>query len=237
MKQIDGGFGTVNNEITKRGYVLSHYAKYVSGSTRIRHSLSDATGKLHGSAYLSATGDSVIVMLINPTADIYNISMDLPFYTKGGYRVVTATTANAKKVASNLTSETYTPEMKIAAYSVNTFIYIKTKARDDMPDIGGGDDGVVFKDNFYLYGASCIPAGWISKSDGETRYEGNYSLGPRLMSFSPEGDMPYAFYFRAGANGAGTASYGEDATHCARHPGAQVGKNRQADYHFVSKSA
>ena len=99
MKQIDGGFGTVNNEITKRGYVLSHYAKYVSGSTRIRHSLSDATGKLHGSAYLSATGDSVIVMLINPTADIYNISMDLPFYTKGGYRVVTATTANAKKGA------------------------------------------------------------------------------------------------------------------------------------------
>ena len=58
--------------------------------------------------------------------------------------------------------------------TVNTFIYIKTKARDDMPDIGGGDDGVVFKDNFDLYGASCIPAGWISKSDGETRYEGNY---------------------------------------------------------------
>lgn len=209
----DGEYNTVNNEITKRGYVLSHYAKYVSGTTRIRHTLDDASGKLFASAYLSTTGDSVVVMVMNPTADIFNIKFTLPFYTKGGYRAVTAATANAKKV-SFTNDESYEPEIKVAAYSVNTFIFEKSKDREDIK--GDGDDsgkGTVFADHFDLYGASCIPAGWIAKCDGETRYEGSYSLGPRLMSFSREGAMEYAFYFRSGANGSGIISYGEDASH------------------------
>ena len=75
----DGQYGTTNNSITKRGYILSHYAKYVSGSTRIKHVLNDATGRLSSSAYLSTTGDSVIVMVINPSSDTYNTSFTLPF--------------------------------------------------------------------------------------------------------------------------------------------------------------
>ncbi len=67
----DGDFGTVNNQITKRGYILSHYAKYVSGTTRVSHALIDNTGNLSSSAYLSVTGDSIVVMVINSGADTY----------------------------------------------------------------------------------------------------------------------------------------------------------------------
>lgn len=212
----DGDYGTTNNEITKRGYILSHYAKYVSGTTRIRHAITDAQGKLSGSAYLSQTGDSVVVMVINPSSsDIYNINFTLPFYTKSGFRVVTTgnSTANAKKANLGSISETYEPSLKVAASSINTFVFVKSKAREDLPEGGNEEEGIVFKDDFDLYGASCIPNGWTSKSDGETRYAGSYSLGPRIMGFSPEGAMQYAFYFRSGSRGAGLVSYGEDSNY------------------------
>lgn len=206
----DGDFGTTNNELTKRGYVLSQYAKYVSGTTRIRHTLKDATEKIYGSAYLSQTGDSVIAMIMNPTADIYNINFELPFYSKSGYRVVTASSANAKKVAMTLSSESYNPSLKVAAYSVNTFIFVKSKQREDIPEEGGDTEGTVFADHFDLYGSSCIPQGWIAKSNGSTYYEGSYSLGPRIMEFSADGAMQYAFYFRSGTAGAGLVEYGSE---------------------------
>ena len=42
----DGTNGTTVGEITKRGYILSHFAKYATGKTRIGNSWADTTGKL-----------------------------------------------------------------------------------------------------------------------------------------------------------------------------------------------
>ena len=47
--------------ITKRGYVMAHFAKYVTGMTRIDASFSG--GSLEGSAYLSQTGDTSVVVI------------------------------------------------------------------------------------------------------------------------------------------------------------------------------
>ncbi len=184
----DGTYGTTNNGITKRGYILSHYAKYVSGTTRIRHSLDDATGKLTSSAYLSVTGDSVVVMVL----------------------IVTTETQNVQKTSLALDEETYQPLVTVAPYSVNTYIYTKSSARTDLPD--ETDDGeAIFTDEFDLFGASCVPDGWRAKFEDGTRTAGNYSLGPRIMSFSAEGAMQYAFYFRTGTASNGYVSYGEDS--------------------------
>ena len=103
----DGEFGTKDNEITKRGWILSQYAKYVSGTTRIHHGLKDASGKLSSSAYLSITGDSVVVMMINPSADTYTTNVSLPFNTKGGQHIVTTETLDAKRSAINMVDETH----------------------------------------------------------------------------------------------------------------------------------
>lgn len=207
----DGEYGTTNNQITKRGYILSHFAKYVSGTTRIRHALTDNTGKLSSSAYLSETGDSVILMLMNQSADIYNTTITLPFYTKNGRSIVTTETQNMVK--ENLAwDETYTPILSVLPYSINTYVFVKSSERTDQGDID--DDGeVVFTDNFDISGASCVPMGWRAKFEDGTRTAGNYSLGPRIMSFSPEGLMTYAFYFRTGTSSAGYISYGEETNH------------------------
>ena len=206
----DGQFGTTNNTITKRGYILSQYAKYVSGTTRVRHSLSDATGKLTSSAYVSESGDNIVVMVINPSANTYNTTLTLPFFTLGGKQIVTTESLNAQKSDITLEKETYEPQMTVSPYSVNTFIFAKTTSRTDIPDIDETAE-CVFSDNFDQYGASCIPNGWRAKGEGSIIYAGNYSLGPRVMGFSREGAMPYAFYFRSGTGGEGYISYGEES--------------------------
>lgn len=207
----DGQFGTTNNVITKRGYILSHYAKYVSGTTRVRHSVDDASGKLTSSAYITASGDSVVVMVINPSADNYSTTISLPFYTSVGKQIVTSASLNAKKTDMTQEAETYQPEVTVAPYSVNTYIFVKSAPRTDLPEI---DESAVsiFADNFDLYGASCIPSGWRAKSEEGVRSAGNYSLGPRIMGFSAEGAMQYAFYFRTGT-AVGYVSYGEESAH------------------------
>ena len=206
----DGTYGTTNNGITKRGYILSHYAKYVSGTTRIRHSLDDATGKLTSSAYLSVTGDSVVVMVLNPSSNTYSTTLSLPFNTKGGMQIVTTETQNVQKTSLALDEESYQPLVTVVPYSVNTYIYTKSSVRTDLPD--ETDDGdAIFTDEFDLFGASCVPDGWRAKFEDGTRTAGNYSLGPRIMSFSAEGAMQYAFYFRTGTASNGYVSYGEDS--------------------------
>lgn len=207
----DGMYGTTDNAITKRGYILSHYAKYVSGTTRIKHSLTDASGKLTSSAYLTTTGDSVVVMLINPSADTYNTTITLPFNTLGGMRIVTTETQNVKKDALTLEAEGYLPSLVVEPYSVNTYIYKKSSPRTDLPT-EGNETTPVFTDGFDMVGASYIPAGWIAQlEDGTRRPAGSYSLGSRIMSFSPEGAMQYAFYFRSGSSNNGYICYGDVA--------------------------
>lgn len=206
----DGSYGTKDNVITKRGYILSHYAKYVSGTTRVHHTLGDSTGKLTASAYLTQSGDSVVVMLLNPSDNTYDTSIELPFNTLGGKQVVTTESVNAKKTTLTLEEETFAPQLTVAPWSVNTYIFVKSSVRDDM---GEGEEDAqvsyVLTDQFDLYGASCIPAGWRAKYESGTREAGNYDQGPRIMGFSAEGAMQYAFYFRAGTGTAGYVSYGE----------------------------
>lgn len=215
----DGNFGTTNNQITKRGWILSHYAKYVSGTTRVRHALDDATGKLSASAYRTVTGDSIVVMVLNPSADTYHTTLSLPFNTLGGTQVVTTETQNVRKTSLSLDAETHEPVADIEPWSVSTYIYTISSQRDDLPEI---DPAAVtlFSDNFDLYGASCIPDGWRSKSEEGVRKAGNYSLGPRLMGFSPEGAMTFAFYFRTDNAASGYVSYGEETAYrLALEPG------------------
>jgi len=122
----DGTYGTVNGAITKRGYILSHYAKNTIGSTRVNAVWNDNSKVLQGSSYISLTGDSIIVMVINSSSDTYSLTVNLPFYTKGGKSIVT--TASVNMVASDLTmgAETLSPVVDISASSMTTLIFIKS---------------------------------------------------------------------------------------------------------------
>lgn len=206
----DGKYGTTENAITKRGYILSQYAKYVSGTTRVRHVLDDTSGLLTASAFQSVTGDSIVVMLLNPSDSKVSTTFVLPCYTEGGSAIVTTSSKNARKTTLSLETETYEPQIQVEPWSVNTYIFKKSRPREDMPEDGTDAEEPLFQDDFDFSGGGCVPAGWRSVYEGGTRYAGNYDSGPRIMSFSAEGLMPYAFYFRIGTSGTGKVTYGED---------------------------
>lgn len=121
----DGTYGSTPGVITKRGRILSHYAKYITGSTRVQHIFNDVTGSLSGSAYLSATGDSVFVMVMNPSSNTYNLAVDLPFLTASGGSI--KTTATEDMTQDGITfAETNRPKVTISPSSVTTLVFKKS---------------------------------------------------------------------------------------------------------------
>ncbi len=126
----DGQYGTTSGEITKRGYILSQFAKYTTGATRVECNWNDASNKLLGSSYISATGDSVMVVIANTSTDNYNLTMDLPFYTLGGKKVSTTETINFSEESIVLSGEACRPMVLIGASSINTIVFKKSSVRE-----------------------------------------------------------------------------------------------------------
>lgn len=140
----DGQYGTVDGKITKRGYILSHFAKYVSGTTRITHSFSGSSSGMYGSAYRSVTGDSIVVMVMNPTSSDTDMTFKLPYDVNSGHSIITTETLDMKKTLLSYESKTKTPVETVPAYSVCTFIFKKTTegiislSADGQGSVSGG---------------------------------------------------------------------------------------------------
>lgn len=122
----DGLFGTTAGVMTKRGNILSHYAKYVTGSTRIQNSWNDNTSELRGSSYLSETGNKIVVVVINPSSNTYNLSVDLPFLSNEGKAISTTQTESMVESNVDFPQETNRPKVAIKASSVTTLVFTKS---------------------------------------------------------------------------------------------------------------
>lgn len=125
----DGQYGTTSGTMTKRGYILSQYAKYVTGSTRITDSWTKNTTGLKSSSYESVTGDSVIVMVINSSTTESDLTVDLPFRTNWMKQITTSKSSNASSKVTELSEETARPATKIGAQSVTTLVFKKSSDR------------------------------------------------------------------------------------------------------------
>lgn len=203
----DGQFGTTNGEITKRGYVLSHFAKYVTGKIRIKQTLNDPTHGLFASAYQTANGDSVVLMLINESNDSYTLSLDLPM-NSSQYRSI-LTTISKNMVNSLVTiPETSSPVVTLSASSITTLVFLKSSNRDISQLFA--TDSLIYTDMFTDYGGyNYFPNGWQAALDGGTRSPGTYTSGSRIFFFRPESVIPAGLYIRSSAsNTLGNAIYG-----------------------------
>ena len=126
----DGYYGTVSGVLTKRGYILGQFSKYVTNKKRIDCGFVDDSGVLCGSSYISASGDSIITVVINPSSEVYDLTLDLPFYTNNGKYIVTSNDANLKDTEISIPETTFRPKAKLAGSSVTTFIFTKDKDRE-----------------------------------------------------------------------------------------------------------
>ena len=119
-----GSSGTV----TKRGYIMAHFAKFVTGMTRI--DVDFGATPLEGSAYLSQTGDTVVAVVANASDDEANATLDLPFYTLSGQLYSTTKTSNMTAEALTPDAETCRPVVRnIPAQSVATILFVKSRDR------------------------------------------------------------------------------------------------------------
>lgn len=123
----DGQMGTSSGVVTKRGYVMAHFARFVTGMTRIDADFGDSG--LEGSAYLSQTGDTVVAVMANATDNAVDLTIDLPFYTKEGKATVTTRTKNFQAIDINLAVETCRPVASIEAKSVTTVLFVRSRDR------------------------------------------------------------------------------------------------------------
>lgn len=132
----DGTRGTQEGVITKRGYILSHFARYVTGTTRIGSIWKDGAGALDGSAYLSVTGDSVIVKIINPTNETYTLTVDLPFFTNWGEKIETTNDQNMVTSGLAIQTETFRPKVEVSPSSFTSLVFRKSADRPVSEMVG-----------------------------------------------------------------------------------------------------
>ena len=126
----DGQRGTTTGTVTKRGYVMAHFARFVTGMTRIEATFNDsADTPLEGSAYVSMTGDTVAVVVANPANVERTMAADLPFYTMQGTVCTTTRTQNFTSTDITLDTEECRPQVTIPAMSVATVLFVRSSER------------------------------------------------------------------------------------------------------------
>lgn len=121
--------GGSESQLWKRAWVFSHYAKHATGKTRIYSAFSGANGVLKGgSSYASESGDTVVVMVLNSSmADLYELTVTLPFVPQRIQQIVTSDTFDAKltDVTGLYQNGTQEPVVKLQPNSFYTFVFMK----------------------------------------------------------------------------------------------------------------
>lgn len=121
--------GNDKDVLLPRAFVMSHFSKYVTGSTRLttdRDMTSGSEADKEYSAYIK--GDSLIVMAIDTTASTNpNLKLVLPYNVKSGTHILSTGNETSQLCQkSDITIEESTNEVIVnkPARSLNTYIFI-----------------------------------------------------------------------------------------------------------------
>lgn len=124
-------YGSANkkNVLLPRAYVISHFAKNVTGSTRL-YSVAggykeETEAAFESTAYIK--GDSLIVMAIDTTKTETDLRMRLPYFVKSGTHLLSTgnETANLCQLSDIAIDEPVSDiTIKIPPRSLNTFVFI-----------------------------------------------------------------------------------------------------------------
>ena len=120
--------GNTKNTLLPRAYVMSHFSKHVTGSTRIKTSRDKTSGEganLETSAYIK--GDSLIFIAIDTIGTSYNLQLKLPFKVKSGTHLLS--TGNepenlCQEKAIAIDEPVKSIVVDLPARSLNTYIFM-----------------------------------------------------------------------------------------------------------------
>ncbi len=168
--------GNTKNTLLPRAYVMSHFSKHVTGSTRLKTSRDKSTGEgaaLENSAYIK--GDSLIVMAIDTVGTSYDLKLQLPYKVKSGTHVL-STGNEAKNLCQEkpitIDEATSTVTVEMPARSLNTYIFMIDREETAIRDLKTDDSQSTRTEYFDLQGRRiAAPRGlYIEKrADGSSR--------------------------------------------------------------------
>lgn len=136
-------YGTANkkNQLLPRAYVMSHFSKHVTGSTRIYAAAAGYTtpkteDAFETSAYIK--GDSIIVMAIDTANTAYDVKVRLPYKVMSGTHLLS--TGNEKNQLCQSTpieieEPTQEVTIPIPGRSLNTFIFMISHEEDGIDEV------------------------------------------------------------------------------------------------------
>ena len=136
-------YGTENktkNKLLPRAYVMSHFSKNVTGSTRLAATASGYGVKTEAAFETSAyiKGDSLIVMAIDTTQNEKDLKLRLPFPVKSGTHLLSTGNESTNLCqTSDITIDEPTRELTITipGRSLSTFIFMIDNNEDAIQDI------------------------------------------------------------------------------------------------------
>ena len=117
--------GNTKNKLLPRAYVMSHFSKHVTGSTRLETSASVNTGTnsaFETSAYIK--GDSLIVMAIDTTKYAHNLTLKLPVKVKSGTHLLSDEHELCQNLPINISEPVSEIILDLPARSLNTYIFM-----------------------------------------------------------------------------------------------------------------
>ncbi|MBR1668341.1 MAG: endo-1,4-beta-xylanase xyn5A [Bacteroidaceae bacterium] len=136
--------GNTKNTLLPRAYVMSHFSKHVTGSTRLDTKASFTTSTnsdLETSAYIK--GDSIIVMAINASKTSHNLKIKLPFYVKSGTHLL-STGNETENLCQEQPIDISEPVNEVTASmpagSLSTYIFIIDPDAADISDLTQTED-------------------------------------------------------------------------------------------------
>ena len=113
----DGDKGTTMGQTLKRGYVLSHYAKYATGRTRVQ------IGKVANNSEISVTAykgqdDMTMVFVNNGATTVPALNVNLPLSVKSANAVITSETLDMAEHSVALNAEKTALTLSLPAKSI-----------------------------------------------------------------------------------------------------------------------
>jgi glucuronoarabinoxylan endo-1,4-beta-xylanase len=170
-----GSANTPKNQLLPRAYVMSHFSKYVTGSTLLG---SECTFDLVTGAGIETSafikGDSLIVVAINSLPDDRDFTIRMPFSVVSGERIVSRGNESenlCQKETIEITEPTQKPVVPLPGNSLVTYVFNIDQGSSAVQEVRlNNADGP--KTYFDLQGRRLdVPRGLCieKRSDGSTR--------------------------------------------------------------------
>ncbi|MBO4905971.1 MAG: endo-1,4-beta-xylanase xyn5A [Bacteroidaceae bacterium] len=150
--ETEYGADNKKNKLLPRAYVMSHFSKHVTGSTRLVTSLDMKSGSEAATEYSAyIKGDSIIVMAIDTTETAHSLILKLPYEVESGVHLLSTGNEKAnlcQATAITIDEPTKTVTVEMPARSLNTYILMikKEETSVEVPNQTSNDGTKTYYD-------------------------------------------------------------------------------------------